>query len=125
MRSSVTCGEVRPAAGGHRQLADLVRQQALEAHHPLPRRGAARLPLEGFVDYQVPPDTFDKLAQYDGSVIVERTKGEISTRCDEEEMNLLAINLANDVVTGKRSVEEARAFYAETMMAFMNGQSDS
>ncbi len=65
------------------------------------------------------------MAQYDGSVIVERTKGEISTRCDEEEMNLLAINLANDVVTGKRSVEEARAFYAETMMAFMNGQSDS
>ncbi len=39
-------------------------------------------------------------------------------------MNLLAINLANDIVTGKRSVEEARAFYAETAMAFMKGQLD-
>jgi len=39
-------------------------------------------------------------------------------------MNLLAINLANDIVTGKRSVEEARQFYAETAMAFKNGQSD-
>ncbi len=37
--------------------------------------------LEQFVDYQVPPDKFDELAQYDGSVIVERTKGEISARC--------------------------------------------
>ncbi len=80
--------------------------------------------LEQFVAYQVPPDKFDELAQYDGSVIVERTKGEISARCDKEEMNLLAINLANDIVTGKRSVEEARQFYAETAMAFKNGQSD-
>ncbi len=80
--------------------------------------------LEMVIDYQVPPDTFDDLAQYDGSVIVERTKGEISARCDKEEMNFLAINLANDIVEGKRSVEEARQFYAETAMAFKEGQSD-
>ena len=79
--------------------------------------------LEQFVDYQVPPDSFDELAQYDGSVIVERTKGEISARCDKEEANFLALNLANDIVMGQRSVEEARQFYAETMMAFMGGQS--
>ncbi|MBW3633948.1 MAG: hypothetical protein KY456_13075 [Chloroflexi bacterium] len=80
--------------------------------------------LEQFIDYQAPPEMFDELAQYDGSVIVERTKGEISARCDKEPMNFLAINLANDVATGQRSVEEARQFYAETAMAFMNGQSD-
>ncbi len=80
--------------------------------------------LEQFIDYRVPPEMFDELAQYDGSVIVERTKGEISARCDKEEMNFLAINLANDVATGHRSVEEARQFYAETAMAFKNGQSD-
>ena len=80
--------------------------------------------LEQFIDYQVPPDKFDELAQYDGSVIVERTKGEISARCDKEEMNLLAINLANDIVEGKRNVEEARQFYAKTAMAFKEGQSD-
>ncbi len=80
--------------------------------------------LEQFIDYQAPPEAFDELAKYDGSVIVERTKGEMSARCDKEPMNFLAINLANDVATGARTVEEARQFYAETAMAFMEGTSD-
>ena len=80
--------------------------------------------LEQVIDYRVPPDKFDELAAYDGSVIVERTKGEISARCDKEEMNFLALNLANDIVTGKRSVEEARQFYAQTAMAFKQGRKD-
>lgn len=80
--------------------------------------------LEQFIDYQAPPETYDDLALYDGSVIVERTKGEMSARCDKEEMNFLAINLAHDVATGARTVEEAREFYAETAMAFMEGESD-
>src|SRR5918994_1793770 len=80
--------------------------------------------LEQFIDYRVPPDKFDELAEYDGSVIVERTKGEMSARCDKEEMNFLALNLANDIVTGKRSVSEARDFYAKTAMAFKQGNKD-
>ena len=80
--------------------------------------------LEQFIDYQAPLEMYDELAMYDGSVIVERTKGEISARCDKEEMNFLAINLANDVATGARTAEEARQFYAETAMAFMEGTSD-
>ncbi len=78
--------------------------------------------LEQVIDYQVPVDMFDELAAYDGSVIVERTKGTMAARCDKEEMNFLALNLANDIVTGQRTVEEARQFYAETAMAFMNGE---
>lgn len=80
--------------------------------------------LEQFIDYRVPPDKFDELARYDGSVIVERTKGEISARCDKEEMNFLALNLANDIATGKRSVEDARSFYAKTATAFKQGKKD-
>jgi hypothetical protein len=53
----------------------------------------------------VPPDKFDELAEYDGSVIVERTKGEIAARCDLEGANFLALNLAHEIVTGKRSVD--------------------
>src|SRR5687767_15964910 len=78
--------------------------------------------VEQFIDYRVPVDKFDELAQYDGSVIVERTKGEISARCDKEPMNFLALNLANDIVVGRRSVEDARRFYAETAAAFMRGE---
>ncbi len=78
--------------------------------------------LEQFIDYRVPVAKFSDLAAYDGSVIAERTKGVMSARCDKEEMNFLALNLANDIVTGKRSVADARKFYAETAMAFMKGQ---
>jgi hypothetical protein len=63
----------------------------------------------------VPPDKFDALAAYDGSVIAERTKGELAARCDMEEANFLALNLAHDIVTGIRSVAQARQFYAEVM----------
>jgi hypothetical protein len=78
--------------------------------------------LEQAIDYRVPPDRFDELAHYDGSVIVERTKGTMSARCDKEEMNFLALNLAHDVVTGKRTVANARKTYADTAMAFMKGE---
>jgi hypothetical protein len=61
--------------------------------------------LKQTISYQVPEDKFDELAEYDGSVIVERTKGEIAARCDKEEANFLALNLAHDIVTGKRSVD--------------------
>lgn len=80
--------------------------------------------LQQFIDYKTPVDKFDDLAEYDGSVIAERTKGEISARCDKEEMNFLALNLANDVATGKKTVDEARKYYARAAMAFMNGEKD-
>lgn len=70
----------------------------------------------------VPVAKFTELAAYDGSVIVERTKGEISARCDQEEMNFLAINLANDIVQGKIGVEEARKQFAQTAAQFMKGE---
>lgn len=72
--------------------------------------------LKQTISYRVPPDMFDELAEYDGSVIVERTKGEIAARCDKEEANFLALNLANDIVTGKKSSTEARKFYAEAVL---------
>ncbi|MGQ0562917.1 MAG: hypothetical protein ACT443_13710 [Gemmatimonadota bacterium] len=75
--------------------------------------------LEQFIDYRVPPEKFDDIAHYDGSVVIERTKGEVSARCDMEEMNFLALNLMHDVATGKRTVEDARRTYADTAVAFM------
>jgi hypothetical protein len=78
--------------------------------------------LEQFIDYQVPPEKFDDLARFDGSVIVERTKGVMSARCDREEANLLALNLAHDIITDKRTVEDARNAYAENIKALMNKQ---
>jgi hypothetical protein len=79
--------------------------------------------VEQFINYKAPVDKYDDIAKYDGSIIVERTAGLMSARCDKEEMNFLAMNLANEVARGKRSLEEAREFYAKTAVEFMAGKS--
>jgi len=73
------------------------------------------------IDYRLSRQ-FDELATYDGSVIVERTKGELSARCHKEEANFLALDVAHDVLTGKRTIEEAQRFYAETVEALLAGE---
>jgi len=77
------------------------------------------------IDYRVPVDMFDEIADYDGSVIVERTKGTIGARCDKEAANFLAVNLANDVATKRKTVAEARSFYAAAVNAMMSGNMNS
>jgi hypothetical protein len=71
--------------------------------------------MQQAINWRVSPSMFDALAKYDGSVIVERTRGEVSARCDKEEANFLALNLAHDIVTNRRNVQQARAFYAQTI----------
>jgi hypothetical protein len=54
------------------------------------------------IDYRVPIKFFTLLAQFDGSVVAERTAGELSARCHDEEANNLALNLAHDIVVGQK-----------------------
>ncbi|WP_257348605.1 hypothetical protein [Pseudalkalibacillus decolorationis] len=75
--------------------------------------------IEQFIDYKVPIDLFSELAKFDGSVIVERTKGEVSSRCDMEAANILSLNLMNDIVKGKLNAEKAREIYCEVTSAYM------
>jgi hypothetical protein len=77
------------------------------------------------VMYRVPSDKLDDITAYDGSVWFHRTRGELSAQCDVEAMNFLALNLAHDVATGARTVEDARALYAKTAMEFKQGSRSS
>ncbi|MGI8607268.1 MAG: hypothetical protein ACR2L0_09000 [Gaiellaceae bacterium] len=74
--------------------------------------------VESVIDYRVPPEFFTPLAEYDGSVAVERTAGEVSARCHDEEANSLALNLMNDIVTGAKNADEAREYYAKEFLDF-------
>lgn len=69
--------------------------------------------VESVIDYRVPVDKVSELAAFDGSVVVERTAGEVSARCHDEQANFLALNLVHDIVTGKKTVSEARDYYAK------------
>jgi hypothetical protein len=68
--------------------------------------------VESVIDYHVPIEKYSELAAFDGSVIVERTAGEVSARCHDEQANYLALNLMHDVVNGAKTADEARAYYA-------------
>ncbi|MEX2271924.1 MAG: hypothetical protein WD690_10655 [Vicinamibacterales bacterium] len=96
------------------KLTELVNEEI--AHDfPVPHKDM----LVQMINYRIDAGKADELLEYDGSLILERTKGEIGARCDKEEANFLAVNLAHDVATGKRSVGDARAFYAASMAELM------
>ena len=88
-------------------------------HFPQPHADV----LEQTIDYKVPVDRFDELARYDGSVVAKRTGGELTAKCGTEEMNILALNVAHEVATGKRAVEDARRHFTQTASAFQAGTS--
>lgn len=98
----------------------VITDQETPHHFPTPHIDV----LEQAIDYKVPVDRYSDLAAFDGSVIVERTRGEISARCEGEEANYLAINLANDIVTRTMTVDQARQRYAEVMQTMTEGGSD-
>ncbi|HEV7285020.1 MAG TPA: hypothetical protein VGN75_09185, partial [Kaistia sp.] len=95
----------------------IVYGEEIDHDFPMPHKDV----LEQVIPYDVPADMFDDLAEYDGSVIAERTKGTLAARCDKEAANFLAVNLANDIVKGEKSIEEARQAYADAMKAVMAG----
>lgn len=79
--------------------------------------------LENTVSYHVPEGKVGELAKFDHALVVDETRGELSSHCDSEKANTVALNVANDIVTGKRSVSDAKMFMKKTMMTTMAGKS--
>lgn len=96
----------------------IVYKKEIQHDFPMPHKDV----LEQVINYDVPTDKYDDLAEYDGSVIVERTKGTMAARCDKEGANYLALNLAHDVIQGTKTVELARQFYADAIMQMLKGE---
>ncbi|HEX5969631.1 MAG TPA: hypothetical protein VFY88_14215 [Intrasporangium sp.] len=78
--------------------------------------------VESVIDYRVPPGKVSALTIFDGSVVVERTVGELSARCHDEEANQLALNLVHDIVTGVKTAEQAREYYAKEFLDHRRGK---
>jgi len=78
--------------------------------------------LEHTIAYNVPQDKVGDLIEFDGSSTINRTVGELSARCDLEAHNVLTLNLDHDIVTGKKSVEEARKAFGEIVVQEMMGK---
>ena len=78
--------------------------------------------LTMWIDYQVPVDMVSTITRYDGSCLVDRTAGEAAARCDSEAANMITLNLMHEIVTGKRTVDDAREVYAENMAGYTMGR---
>jgi predicted outer membrane protein len=92
----------------------------MEHHHdfPLPHTDY----IEHTIDYRVPAGKADELTKYDGSCTFDKTQGELSARCDLEGHNILTLNLAYDILTGKKSAEEARKAFGENVADDLAGK---
>lgn len=69
--------------------------------------------LEHTIAYDVPQEKVGDLIAFDASSTINRTVGELSARCDLEGHNVLTLNLDHDIVTGKKSVAEARKAFGD------------
>ena len=78
--------------------------------------------LENVINYKVPVDKFDELAAYDGSLYIDRTRGEASARCDMEAANILSLNMMHEIVTGRLSAQQAKKRQAEVESDFLLGR---
>ncbi len=76
--------------------------------------------LEQTVNYRVPPAKIPDLIAYDGSLVVDHTSGELSAHCDSEEQNRIMLNIADDIVTGQRSVDQGLAYHAQIVRALQD-----
>jgi hypothetical protein len=74
------------------------------------------------IDYRVPPQLISAIAEFDGSIMVDRTRGEVSARCDSEAANVLGLNMVHEIVTGKRDVKEARQGSEQNTVAYNLGR---
>lgn len=77
--------------------------------------------LENVINYQVSPEKLGDLAKFDGSVYIDRTRGEAISRCDMEAANFISLNIMNDLVTGKLTVQEARKKHGAITLSYLEG----
>jgi len=79
--------------------------------------------LENTVNYKVPLDKVADLIRFDSALVIDETRGTLASSCDTEGCNYLALNLANDIATGKRDVASAKDFFKNTMTKSLSGKS--
>jgi hypothetical protein len=79
--------------------------------------------LEQVIDYHVPKEKVGDIGLLEGSLIIDRTKGEVAVHCDNEGANTLSLNMMHEVVSGERTPEEARQFIVNELPKYLKGES--
>jgi hypothetical protein len=91
----------------------VLHRAGVKHNFPLPHEDV----LEQTVNYRVPAAKAGDLLSYNGSLVIDHTRGELSAHCDSEPQNRISLNLADDLVTGNRTVDEALGYHAQMVRA--------
>lgn len=86
-------------------------------------RDAPGARLEESVGYDVPIRKWRALGAFDRGVDYDPVKHELIARSDREATNFLALNLADEVIRGRKTALEARVFYDTTFSLSLAGKS--
>lgn len=78
--------------------------------------------LEHVVDYKAPENKVQDIWKYNGSIVLDRTKGEMSSFAENEAMNILALNLADDIMRGRTHHSTARVTFGKETLKHLNGE---
>ena len=70
----------------------------------------------------MPLNFYNALASYNGSLIADRTRGELTAFCDSEATNMLSLNLAQDILRGRITAEQAREAHAQALRELQAGK---
>lgn len=97
---------------------EIIVHKAVYSHRfPLLHQNA----LEHVVDYKAPIGKIDDVWRYNGSIVLNRTKGEMSSFAENEAMNILGLNLAHNVLSGRMGADAARITFGKETLNFLNG----
>lgn len=79
--------------------------------------------LRQIIAYRVPDDKLEDLRRFDRRLVVDEVATEISFQSARESTNFLALNLADEIVHGRRTVAQARRFFRYTEELTLSGKS--
>ena len=96
----------------------IVHRAAIDHAFPAPHKDV----LEQVVEYKVPLNFYNALAVYNGSVVAHRTRGELTAHGDREAENIVSLNLAQDIIRGRLTAEQAREVHAQTVRELLAGK---
>jgi hypothetical protein len=99
----------------------VLHREEVQHNFPLPHKDV----LEQTVNYRVPLDKVADLVKYNGSLVIDHTRGELTVHCDNEVANTLALNIADDIVKGDRTVEQALAYHAQVVRGVQIGEPET
>jgi len=78
--------------------------------------------IEQTVAYLVPQDKHKELNAFSHEILISQNGTELSARGTSETADFLTLNLADDIVLGRKTPEEARRFYEQTIQLSLAGK---